>query len=145
MSGNPSLAKRIAIGKAIGFAFGLIGFFLMPYFLADAGWYPRIGILLWYPTVGAMIGVFGVFTRHPVLNLPLPWWFRAPLIGGWMNLVLTFFAYDLMQSFMTGMFGPDGVLSSPFWFVAEGAAVGLVIGYVATKFAGEGRETLEER
>jgi hypothetical protein len=143
MFANPSLTTRIAIGKAIGFVFGLAGFIFLPFFYPEAGWLLRWGILLWYTTVGAIIGVFGVYTRHPILNLPMPWWFRAPLLGAWMNFVLTFFAYDTMSDVMTGMFGEQGLLTSPFWFTAEGAVVGIVIGYVATRFGGEGREALE--
>ena len=74
----------------------LAGFLLMPYFLPDAGWLLRWGVLLWYITVGAFIGVFGVVTYHPVLKLPMPWWFLSTLVGAWMNFVLTFFAYDAM-------------------------------------------------
>jgi hypothetical protein len=140
---NPSLTTRIAIGKGIGFLVGLAGFLLLPLFLPEAGWLIRWGILLWYTTLGAIIGVFGVYTWHPILRLPMPWWFRAPLLGAWMNFVLTFFAYDTMQQMMTALFGPDGMLASPFWFTAEGAVVGLVIGYFATRFGGEGKETLE--
>lgn len=140
---NPSLITRIAIGKLIGLAFGLIGFIFLPYFLPDAGWLLRWGILLWYTTVGAIIGVFGVFTYHPILKMPLPWWFRAPLIGAWMNFVLTFFAYDAMQSMMVALFGEDGLLNSPFWFVLEGALIGLLIGFLATRYGGEGKETVD--
>jgi len=142
MFGKPSLVTRIAIGKGIGLLFGLAGFISLPFFLPEAGWLIRWGILLWYTTVGAIIGVFGVFTWHPVLKLPMPWWFRAPLIGAWMNFVLTFFAYDVMAAMMTSLFGVGGILTSPFWFAAEGALVGLVIGYVATRFGGEGKETV---
>ncbi len=140
---NPSLMTRIAVGKGIGLLFGLIGFILLPYFLPEVGWLLRWGILLWYTTVGAIIGVFGVFTWHPILKLPMPWWFRAPLIGGWMNFVLTFFAYDRMQQMMIALFGEQGIISSPFWFTAEGAVIGLVIGYFATRLGGEGRETVD--
>lgn len=98
-------------------------------------------MLLWYPTVGAFVGIFGVFSEHPVLKLPLPWWFRAPLVGAWMNLVLTFFAYNPMRTMLESAFGPGGLLTSPWWFVAEGAVVGLLIDYVATRFGGEGAET----
>ena len=142
MFDKPSLPTRIAIGKGIGFAVGLLGFVLMPYFLPDAGWLIRWGVLLWYTTLGAIIGMFGVITYHPVLKLPMPWWVRAPFIGAWMNFVLTFFAYDTMQAMMDSMFGADGALTSPFWFTAEGAIVGLLIGYFATRFGGEGKETV---
>jgi hypothetical protein len=143
MFGNPSLVTRIAIGKGIGAIVGLLGLIFLPYFLPDVGWLPRIGILLWYTTVGAIIGVFGVFTWHPVIRLPMPWWVRAPFVGAWMNFVLAFFAYDLMKAMLTSMFGPEGFLSSPFWFALEGAVFGIIVGYFATRFGGEGRETVD--
>ena len=143
MLGNPSLTTRIIIGKTIGFVIGLLGLIFLPYFAPDAGWLIRWGILLWYTTVGAVIGMFGVYTRHPVLNLPMPWWVRAPFVGAWMNFVLTFFAYDTMKAMMVAMFGEQGALTSPFWFTAEGAVVGLIIGYAATRFGGEGKEAVE--
>ena len=143
MFANPSLTTRIIIGKTIGLVIGLTGFVLLPFFYPEAGWLLRWGVLLWYTTIGAIIGVFGVYTRHPILNLPMPWWFRAPILGAWMNFVLTFFAYETMREVMVGMFGDQGVMTSPFWFTAEGAVVGLVIGYVATRFGGEGKDALE--
>jgi hypothetical protein len=145
MFSNPSLITRIAIGKGIGFLFGLVGFVSLPFFLPDASWLLRWGILFWYTTVGAVIGVFGVFTWHPILKLPMPWWIRSTWIGAWMNFVLTFFAYNDMKAIMVQSFGTNGVLSSPFWFVLEGAIVGIIIGYFATRFGGEGKETVEER
>jgi len=140
MFSNPSLITRIAIGKGLGFVFGLIGFISLPYFLPDVSEMFRWGILFWYTTLGAFVGVFGVFTYHPILKMPMPWWFIAPLIGAWMNFVLTFFAYDTMQLMMTSIFGEDGLMSSPFWFTLEGACIGLIIGYLATRFGGEGIE-----
>jgi hypothetical protein len=142
MFDKPSLVTRIVIGKGVGFLFGLAGFVLLPDFLPEAGWQLRWGILLWYTTLGAIIGVFGVFTYHPVLKLPFPWWFRAPLTGAWMNFVLTFFAYDSMKAMMMNLFGEGDAFRSPFWFTAEGAMVGLVIGYFATRYGGEGKETV---
>ncbi|MDH5630844.1 MAG: hypothetical protein OEY96_11895 [Gammaproteobacteria bacterium] len=139
---KPSLITRLVIGKSIGFVFGLLGFIFLPYFYPESGWLLRWGILLWYTTVGAVIGIFGVLTYHPVLKLPFPWWFRAPILGAWMNFVLTFFAFDTMQAILHNMFGEDGFMTSPFWFVAEGAIIGLIIGYFATKFGGEGKETV---
>ena len=62
-----------------------------------------------------------------------------------MNFVLTFFAYNDMKDIMVHSFGMNGVLSSPFWFVLEGAIVGIIIGYFATRFGGEGKEAAQER
>ncbi len=139
---KPSLVTRIAVGKGVGFAVGLVGFLSLPYFVPEAGWLIRWGVLRWYTTLGAIIGMFGVFTAHPVLELPMPWWVRAPFLGAWMNFVLTFFAYDTMKDMLVAMFGVDGALASPFWFTLEGALVGLLIGYLATRFGGEGKETV---
>jgi hypothetical protein len=141
---NPSLITRIVVGKSIGFLFGLSGLIFLPYFLPDIGWMERLGILFWYTTVGAVVGMAGVMTWHPVLRLPMPWWIRAPVIGAWMNFVLVFFAHELMTDMMVSVFGADGVLQSPFWFVSEGALVGLVIGYFATRLGGEGPATVTE-
>ena len=139
----PSLTLRIGIGKLIGLLIGLIGFAFLPFFASDASWMLRSGVLLWYTTLGAVIGVFGVYTSHPVLHIPLPWWVRAPIIGGWMNFVLTLFAYDQFATLMRGTFGTaNPMLTSPFWFAAEGAIVGLAIGFIVTRFAGEGPETV---
>jgi hypothetical protein len=142
MFGNPSLMTRIAIGKGIGFLVGLAGFVLLPHFLPDASLMLRWGILLWYTTFGAIIGVFGVITSYPVLNISLPWWFRATFVGAWMNFVLVFFAHEPMSAMMVSVFGAGGALGSPFWFVAEGAILGFIIGYFATRFGGEGAETV---
>jgi hypothetical protein len=139
---KPSLVTRIAIGKGVGLAVGLAGFIFLPFFVPEAGWLIRWGILLWYTTLGAIIGMFGVFTYHPVLKLPMPWWVGAPMLGAWMNFVLTFFAYDTMKDMMIAVFGADGLMTSPYWFALEGALVGLLIGYLATRFGGEGPETV---
>lgn len=144
---KPSLMLRIAIGKGVGFAVGLLGLIFLPYFVAEADWMLRFGVLFWYTTVGAFIGVFGVFTWHPMLKLPMPWWFRAPWVGAWMNFVLTLFIYDKFAVWMPEIsevaFGSVTLMTSPFWFVLEGAVVGLLIGYLATRFGGEGKETVD--
>jgi hypothetical protein len=142
MFGNPSLMTRIAIGKGVGFIIGLAGFFAMPVFFGETDLMMRWGILLWYTTVGAFIGVFGVFTWHPILRLPMPWWFRSTLIGAWMNFVLTLLIYDVLKSYMAHLSAEIGTMASPFWFVFEGAVVGLLIGFLATRFGGEGKETV---
>jgi len=143
MFSNPSLLTRIAIGKSCGLIFGLIGFFILPYFMPEASNMLLWGILLWYVTVGAVVGMFGVITWHPILKLPMPWWFRAPVIAGWMNFVLTLFAYDTFAKIMVSIFGEGGLFVSPFWVVLDGAIAGLIIGFLATRFGGEGKETVD--
>lgn len=140
---KPSLTLRIGLGKVFGLAFGLAGFLLLPFFAPETTMMFRWGILFWYTTLGAIIGVFGVYTEHPVLGIPLPWWLRATVIGAWMNLVLTMLAYDQFSSIMMSQTAIlVGQTLSPFWFVAEGAIVGFILGWLITKIAGEGPQTL---
>lgn len=139
---NPSLMMRIGVGKTVGLVVGLIGFFLLPHLFSEVSLMTRWAFLFWYITMGAFIGVFGVFTWHPILKLPMPWWFRSAWVGAWMNFVLTLFIFGAMQSYMLELFGADGMLKSPFWFVLEGALIGLLIGFLATRFGGEGKETI---
>ncbi len=61
-----------------------------------------------------------------------------------MNFVLTLFIYDRLAEMMLDLFGEGGLFLSPFWFVAEGALVGLLIGYFATRFGGEGLATMQK-
>lgn len=137
---NPSLMKRIAIGKLVGLIVGIISFFLLPLLAEGVDPMLKWGVLLWYTTLGAVIGVYGVFTRHPILDLPMPWWVRAPIIGAWFNFVLVFFAYETFASLLLAIFGEGGVFLSPFWMVADGAFAGLIIGFFATRFGGEGKD-----
>lgn len=139
---KPSLITRIGVGKAAGLMFGLAGFFAVSNFAPDSGELMRWGLLLWYTTLGGLIGIFGVFTWHPVLKLPMPWWFRAPFLGAWMNFVLVFFAHDKLAQVLAGALGPDPMITSPFWFTLQGALVGLIIGFLTTHFGGEGKETV---
>lgn len=142
MFGNPSLITRIGIGKGVGIAVGLLAMLGFNHFIDDVSLMESWGILFWYTTLGAIIGMFGVMNRIPVLKLPFPWWVAAPFLGAWMNFVLSLFAYDLLARGLAGMFGEGQGLQSPFWFVAEGAIVGLIIGYAATRCGGEGPETV---
>ena len=77
MFGNPSIMTRIAVGKGIGFLIGLGGFIFLPMLYPEAPSMLRWGILLWYTTFGAIIGVFGVVTWNPVLKMRMPWWFLS--------------------------------------------------------------------
>lgn len=142
MFGKPSLFTRIGVGKTIGFIIGLMGFFSLPYFWPEASLQFRLGILFWYTSLGAIIGIFGVLIYHPILKSPIPWWLRGVLIGGWMNLLLTLFIYDKLTHMMLAIFGTEGILSSPYWLVLEGMIIGLLIEYFARRFGGEGKATL---
>jgi len=97
--------------------------------------------MFWYITLGAIVGLAGTLTWQPVVNIPLPWWIRGLVFGGWLNFVLVLLIYDLLASVMisANFMG----LMSPWWFVAEGAILGFVVDGMATRFAGEGRECVD--
>ena len=132
------LMSRIATGKAIGLAIGIVGFLLMPILAPETALTVRIGILLWYATIGAVIGVFGVVDFHPVLRLPMPWWVRAPLITAWFNVLLSLFAYPTLAPVVAGVWPWQGFTAFVLGATVEGLIVGLVIGYAATRWFGEG-------
>jgi len=138
MDTNSYILKRIGSAKIVGMVVGLIGFVMIPYFWPGEGMWLRVGILMWYTTVGAVIGILGLIDHHPLFKFRLTFWFRGPVVGIWFNLVLAFLMYDKLSLLMQQLEGAFGGITSPFWIVAEGAVVGLIIDMVATKFAGEG-------
>ena len=51
----------------------------------------------------------------------------------WLNLIVTLFAFDTMQDYSMLVHLSFGMLSSQFWFVADGAIVGLIAGFASTR------------
>ena len=144
MFNSNSLITRIAIGKSFGFIVGLTAFYFIPHFLPEHHASLKWGVMVWYITFGAIIGVFGVYTKVPVINLSLAWWFRGPYIGAWLNLVIALIAYKTLEELLISAFGIDSAFTSPFWMVLEGAIIGFVIDFFATKYGGQGRNILDE-
>jgi hypothetical protein len=134
------LGERISIAKSIGFAFWLIAFFVIPYIFTEADMLLRVGVLFWYTTFGAIIWVFWVIDKHPIINIKMPFWFRWVFIWAWLNFVLVFFSYDLFVSILSTS---DYAWMSPFWFVIEWAMVWLFIDWISTKYSGEGPKLLK--
>ena len=143
MSKYPKLVIRIGIGKVTGALFGLSGFLLIPDMNPETDLILKWGVLFWYITFGAIIGIMGLFDRHPVFGFPMPWWLRAPAIGGWLNFVLTLVCYEKLSEILNAFMAGNHPFQSPFWFVLEGMIIGMIIGIIATKFGGEGSGTLE--
>ena len=135
---NNLFTKRLIIGKGSGFLFGLIAFFAIGYILPDVSLSVRIGVLLWYTLMGAIIAVFGVMDRHPLFDVRIPAWLRGAVIGGVMNTVLMLIAYDAIEPHLVTatMF----TTITPMWLVIEGALVGMFIDLLATYKTGEGEE-----
>ena len=138
MDKNTYLIKRIGTAKVMGLIVGLAAFLLVPRVWPEQSMWLRVGLLLWYTTFGAFIGVLGMFDEHPLFKFRLPFWFRGIVFGSWLNLVLAFLMHDKLAVLIPRIGGIFSGMESPFWIVLEGAIVGLLIDAVATKFAGEG-------
>lgn len=139
---NPSLFNRLAAGKLVGLIVGLVFFFTIPLVWPSAELTLRWGVLLWYPLVGAVIGLVGIYRRHPVLQLPMPWWVRAPLVGAWMNFVLAFFCFPVLVALYQDLWPSLPAWAAPLLLALEGAVVGAIIGAIATHVGGDGPETV---
>ena len=138
MFGLDALSTRIALGKSIGAIIGITALLFIPEFLPDASATLKWGVFFWYITFGAVIAVFGIYTRSPVIDIAMPWWFRGAYIGAWLNFVIALVAYDSLSQLMLAVFDVDGIMTSPFWMVLEGAIFGFLIDLVATKCGGDG-------
>jgi len=135
---NPSLIMRITYGKTLGFVLAGGMFLLFPNIIPEMTTAYKWGFVFYYTVIGAMIGLTGVMTYVPMIEIPLPWWFRGPWIGGWMGFILMLFIYDEIGAMLIGFFGDGTFLSSPLWLIVDAALFGLLTDFVCTKFAGEG-------
>ena len=50
-----------------------------------------------------------------------------------LNLIVTLFASDTIQDYSMLVHLSYGMLNSQFWFVGDGAIIGLIAGFTATK------------
>nr|MDD3720475.1 hypothetical protein [Candidatus Gracilibacteria bacterium] len=136
------LIKRVALGKAIGLVFGGIAFFVIPYIFNNSDLFLRFGVWLWYITLGAFVGIFGVMNNHPFFKMDFPFWVRGIALGGWMNFILALFIYNNLVTLMQNTVF-EGY--SPFCLIFEGMLFGLIVDYFATKYFGEGKELVESK
>ncbi|MGE0846397.1 MAG: hypothetical protein AB7L41_09005 [Flavobacteriaceae bacterium] len=138
---KPSLIARAGVGKLAGLVVGLVEFFVWPWYWVAVPGHVQWATLLWYINFGAMIGLAGVIDRHPVMNIRLPWWVMGVLLGAWLNLVATLMMWDVFAEAGASFFGEGSIWASPWWFIAEGAVTGLVIGWLCNRFGGYGAGT----
>ena len=62
-----------------------------------------------------------------------------------MNFVLTFFAYDTLAAAMASVFGPEGSCLPRSGLSPRAPSPGSSSGFAATRFGGEGPETVAQR
>ncbi|MEL6978842.1 MAG: hypothetical protein AAGM38_09210 [Pseudomonadota bacterium] len=134
---SASLTWRIGVGKLIGLLIGAGAFALIGAYAPQSPEALRWGALFWFLTLGAVIGMAGLYTAHPVLRVPLPWWVRAPFIGAWMHLVLGLIAAAPLTALSGAAAGAEmSAFAAILWFVAIGAVSAFVIDAGATAIGG---------
>ncbi len=136
-----SVTNRIIIGKSIGFVVGGLVFFLFPMFGIALDMKFGLGLWLFYILMGVLTGLMGIMDHHPMFKFKMPFWFRGIVIGLSMHLMLILVTYDQMAA-LTVAFDVFG-MQAPWWCLIDGAILGLIMGWVETKFAGEGNLPLE--
>lgn len=139
---KPSLLARVTVGKSIGLVFGVIAFIVLPMIDADVSLAFRFGFAFWLILIGAFIGLVGVMTFHPVLHMPMPWWVRGPMVGGFMMFNLWLVSGGQLDALAVTMFGTGSVFANGAWSIVDGLGIGLIMAGLATAIGGEGRETV---
>ena len=113
MDMNTYIIKRVGTAKMVGFLIGLIAFLMIPSIWPSESMWLRVGILLWYGTFGAFIGIIGLFNEHPMFKFRMPFWFRGPVFGAWLNLVLAFLMHDKLAVLIPQLGGTLGGIEKP--------------------------------
>ena len=126
------LIAGAAAAKIIGLCIGVALFFTLPQLAPELENSMLWGLLLWYPTLGGIVGISNLIKRYPWLDLPLPWWIRAPWLGAWMNFVVVLIAGDAMLGTSITVHLFDS-LSSSFWFVLDGFVAAAISGLVGAQ------------
>ena len=129
----PPIIAGITLAKAVAFLVGIIVFLLLPEFVPDIDPISRWALLFWYPTIAGVAAASNVVDSIDIKFIRWQWWQRSVLIGAWLNLIVTLFASDTMQDYSMLVHLSFGMLNSQFWFVGDGAIIGLIAGFTANR------------
>jgi len=132
--------NRLALWKAIGFTVWLFAFFMIPIIFTDADLMLRLAVMFWYTTLWAIIWVFWVLDKYPILNIKIPYWFRWTWIWAWMNFVLTLLIFNKLTLLMQWSFLQ---WYSPFLIILEWAIIWFIIDCIITKAVWEGKNLMK--
>jgi hypothetical protein len=134
---NQPFVQRVLYGKIVGLIIGIIALISMVYLLPETGWTIRIATMLYYTTIGAVVGMVCIDIDHPVLGIEFKWWVTSIITGAWMNFNLVLFFLDEYEAMLSQSPGFLSNFSSPVWLVLDGAIAGLIIGVVVHRKVGE--------
>ena len=138
MFSTHSITGRMFIGVVSGLVLGIVLILLLPVFgfplLSTFGF----GTLIMFILMGMFIGMIGMFDYHPIFGFKMRWWIRGAVAGFLFMLMYILLGYASLEVVMASTLVSWTGLSSPFWALIDGTVIGLVIGLLETKIAGEG-------
>jgi hypothetical protein len=123
------MGKRVISGTIAGLIIGLLGFFIAPLIFSEIPMHIRFGIMVWYLTMGTIIG--GV----DLLQDQIPKWLSAMIIGAWLNFVLMIFMWPTLNQLLPLMFPHYSYMHSPVLLILEGMILGTVIELIISRLA----------
>ena len=133
-----SVTGRMFVGVSVGFVVGVFTILMSPVFGFPLFSAFGFGTLITFVMMGFTLGLVGMFDYHPILGFKMRWWIRGAVAGFIFTLMYILLSYEtiavLMQSNLVAWTG----LSSPFWALIDGVFIGLIMGWLETKIAGEG-------
>lgn len=142
--GKPNLLTRLVLGKLLGLGLGGTIFLTVPSMVAEPfpllGW----GFLCWYVLFGSMIGLAGIFDKHPLFGWSFGPLLRGALLGGLMHLGLGLLMADTLawvaQNYPFSSFSAQ---SPVIGFVFEGVIWGIIFDLVCTRYGGQGKKLVQ--
>lgn len=133
-----SIAGRVFSGIMVGLVIGVVTTLVLPMFGFAGFSLFSLGTLIMFFLMGALTGFIGIFSRHPVFEFKMPWWFSGPLVGVVFMTMYTLLAFDTLGTMMQSpLFSAMG-LHSPFWAILDGIWIGALMSFVEMKVAGKG-------
>lgn len=140
-----SLTLRIMLGKLFGAGIGAIVFLSLPALQPDMDIVLRFGVWGWYILFGAVIAFAGIYTKHPLLNFPLPPLLRGALIGFGLNLILGCLLHgDMIEAFADYSDFHFAQSMPVLQMAIEGLIWGALIDMLLTRYAGQGKDLVKK-
>ncbi|MAJ97012.1 MAG: hypothetical protein CMI56_00150 [Parcubacteria group bacterium] len=133
-----SIAGRMFIGIIIGLVVGILAIVMLPTLGFSLFSMFGFGTLLVFILMGLTLGLVGMFDRHPVFGFSMRWWIRGAVAGFLFTLMYILLGYSSLEVVMASNLVSWMGFSSPFWALIDGILIGLFMGWMETKFAGEG-------
>jgi hypothetical protein len=120
---------HMAIAKLAGLAVGLVYFFALPSLTDQIALNLRWGLLLWYLSLGAVIGLSGLALRQMMPRRRVPGWLIGAGVGLWFNFLAMVLGWQMIGELLAG-FALPAELNTPLILLPEGIVLGGLIGAI---------------